>query len=67
MFGNPALLVAFKLIKLFPAVRFTFTAEELVQVVHEPEAAKVKFAAVPPFTTIFAERALDPLANWKVI
>jgi len=40
MLAKPALLVAFKLSKLFPACRVTFAVVELFHVVHDPVPAK---------------------------
>jgi hypothetical protein len=62
MFANPALLVAFRLNKLFPADNTTFSTGVIVQVAQAPVPAKASEATLVPFTRSDAERALEPFA-----
>ena len=62
IFAKPALLVAFKLNKLFPACRVTVAVSEFAHVVHAPVPLKAKLAAAFPFTSKLPERAVEPFA-----
>ena len=60
--AKPLPLLACRRKVLVPACRLTFAAEELLQLAQAPVPLKARFACDEPFTSRFAERALEPFA-----
>lgn len=63
--ASPALLLAFKLNRLFPACKVIFAEAEIPQVAQAPVPSKAKFATLLPFTDKLPERAVVPFAYTK--
>lgn len=65
MLARPALLLAFKLNRLFPACKVIFAEAEFPQVAQAPVPSKAKFATLLPLTNKLPERAVVPFAYTK--